>query len=152
MADLALRWNGHAGDLVLEADDLVRDDGLETAVILSLFVDRRADAGDILPDGGTDRRGWWGDAAPPVAGDRIGSRLWLLSREKERGTALRRAEEYAREALQWLVDDRVAERVEVDAQVPRTGVLGLAITIHRPRKDPVQYRFDLTWSAQQARR
>jgi phage gp46-like protein len=152
MADLALQWNGQAGDLALEADDLVRDDGLETAVILSLFLDRRADPGDVLPDAGTDRRGWWGDAVPPVAGDQIGSRLWLLSREKETAAALRRAEEFACEALQWLVEDRVAERVEVAAQVPRTGLLGLAITIHRPRKDPVQYRFDRTWSAQQARR
>lgn len=152
MSDLALRWDGHAADLAVEADDLVRDDGLETAVILSLYTDRRADDGDVLPDGGTDRRGWWGDAVPPVEGDRIGSRLWLLSREKEADQALRRAEEYAREALQWLVDDRVAERVEVAAEIPESGRLALNVVIHRPKAEPVRYRFDHIWAAQRARR
>lgn len=153
MADLALRWGTSGADLALEANDLARDDGLETAILISLYTDRRTDDVESVPSGDGDRRGWWGDAVPVVAGDRIGSRLWLLSREKEVPTALRRAEEYAREALAWLLEDRVAERVEVTASVPGPHVLGLTIAVHRPGADRAdEFRFHSTWAAQEARR
>lgn len=147
MADLALRWDGAAAaaDLAVLANDLVLDAGLQTAVLLSLFLDRRAEDGDELPAGETDRRGWWADATPVVAGDRIGSRLWLLAREKETKATLERAQKYAREALKWLIEDRVAERLEVTAEFPRTGMLGLTVEVFRPRADPVTFRFDHTW-------
>ena len=148
MGDLALRWDADLGcaDVAVEANDLAKEDGLDTAVMLSLFTDRRAEASD-LPEGETDRRGWWGDAVPIVDGDRIGSRLWLLAREKELATVLPRAEEYAREALKWLVDDLVAVRVEVTASIPRRGVLGLSVAIYRPQADPTSYRFGDAWVA-----
>jgi phage gp46-like protein len=152
VSDLALRWDvtALAADLAVEANDLARGDGLETAVLLSLFCDRRADEGDVIPDGQTERRGWWADALPVIDGDRIGSRLWLLARETERATVISRVEQYAAEALRWLIDDRVAERVEVAAEFPRRGMRALAVTIHRPRVDPVTYRFAETWRAQGA--
>lgn len=151
MSDLALRWDpaAVAADLAVEANDLARDDGLETAVLLSLFTDRQAEVGDVLPAGENDRRGWWGDALPVVEGDKTGSRLWLLARAKSTPDARARAEEYAREALQWLIDDKVAERVEVAAEIPRVGMLGFLVTIHRPQKDPARYRFSHAWAAQE---
>jgi phage gp46-like protein len=151
MSDLRLTWNVHAADLSIAANDLAIDEGLETAVILSLFTDRRAAEGDVLPDDQTDRRGWWGDDGSDVPGDLIGSRLWLLAREKEQAIVLRRAREYAREALQWLIDDRVAAAVDVTAAIPRPGVLGLLIVITRPLRPPVEYRFHAVWAGQAAR-
>ena len=61
------------------------------------------------------RQGWWGDTYATVAGDRIGSRLWLLQREKILPLTLQRAEAYAKEALQWMIDDRLVERITVNA-------------------------------------
>lgn len=150
MSDLALVWDSDAlaADLVAEANDLVRDAGLETAILLSLYTDRRAEDGDVLPLGETDRRGWWGDAVPVVEGDRMGSRLWLLAREKQTDTVRRRAEEYVREALQWLVDDRVASRIEVAVSFPRSGAIGITVDIYRPGADSAAaYRFDHVWPA-----
>ncbi len=151
MSDLALRWDADsfAADLAVEANDLARDEGLETAVLLSLFTDRQVDAGE-LPDGETDRRGCWADAVPVIEGDKSGSRLWLLARSKETPDALSRAEEYAREALAWLVEDKVAEKVEVTAEIPRAGMLGLVIEIHRPGKDPARYHYADIWAAMEA--
>jgi len=124
---------------------LSEDDGLETAVILSLFSDRRAEADDELPFGETDRRGWWGDAWPDTDGDRIGSRLWLLHREKQTQDVVLRAREYAQEALAWLVEDGVAARVEVDAEIVRRGVLGLTVRIFRPESTVARFRFEAFW-------
>lgn len=132
-------------DWTIVAPGLGEDEGLETAVIISLFTDRRANPDDELPSG-DDRRGWWGDGLAEVEGDRIGSRLWLLSREKQLQSVVARAREYASEALQWLIDDGVAEAVNVEAEIVRMGVLGLGIEIVQPGKRPVKYRFEKFWS------
>jgi len=152
MSDIRLTWNVHAADVSVTANDLATDDGLETAVILSLFTDRRATSADVLPEGQSDRRGWWGDDMPLVADDRIGSRLWLLGREKQLATVLVRAREYALEALQWLLDDGIAERVEVTAAFgPREGWVTLHVVITKPTAMPVEYRFHAVWTGQAAR-
>lgn len=154
MSDIGLTWFLEDGgaDFTVAANDLVVDDGLETTVFLSLFTDRRAEDGDVLPTGEVYRRGWWGDAFPVVPGDRFGSRLWLLARAKQVPETLVRAEEYAKEALAHLVEDRVAERVEVTAVFERQGVMRLTVPIYRPRVDVVTYRYDYVWAAQAARR
>lgn len=133
-------------DYALDALGLTEDDGLETAVVLSLFTDRRAQQDDPLPDG-ADRRGWWADGTGADARDRIGSRLWLLWREKQLPAVLVRARQYAEEALAWLVTDGVARRVEVQASNPRRSLLRLDVGIYRPDAPPVRYRFDTFWSA-----
>ena len=118
-----------AGDWSLSGIDLASDDTIETAVILSLFTDARADPADALPAGETDRRGWWGDAVPEVEGDCWGSRLWLLAREKQTQETLARAREYAREALSWLLEDGHATRIDVHASWVRQGLLGLSVEV-----------------------
>ncbi len=150
MSDIKLTWDVLAGaaDVGIEANDLETDGGLETAVMLSTFTDRQAEPGDELPEGETDRRGWWADAHPVVDGDKFGSRLWLLDRAKQTQANVDRAREYELEALQWLLDDLVASKIEVVASIPRPMVWGLAITIHRPNKSPVHYRFNRTWESQ----
>jgi phage gp46-like protein len=65
---------------------------LDTAVILSLFTDRRALDSDDIPKN-SDRRGFWGDAYPLVENDQWGSRLWTLHRAKATNETLRVARE-----------------------------------------------------------
>ena len=129
MSDLALVYKDGIFDLDLGDGGSVIDEGLRTAVIISLFSDRRANASDVLPDGTDDRRGWWGDVYPQVDGDLTGSRLWLLGRAKQIDANLRLAETYAREALQWLLDDGEVTRIDVAASYPRAGVLLLTIRL-----------------------
>ncbi len=135
-------------DCGMEAGDLVAEGSLRTAVILSLFLDRRANDDDILPNGSDDRRGWWADTVAPMtdygigggsaSGDHIGSRLWLLSREKQLAGVLERARHYAEEALTWLVEDGVATAVQVTATNPRQGWLVLEVTV--TLSDTSEYR------------
>ncbi|WP_445157414.1 phage GP46 family protein [Halomonas sp. E14] len=142
--DFAMRYDAEAKrfDLAVEGGDLAADEGLTTAVILSLFTDRRALPADRLPDGTGDRRGWWADAYL----DRpMGSRLWLLHREKEQEAVLRRAHEYAEEALAWLVEDGVAEAVEVEAWHMRRDTLGLRVVIRRGDAGVLERQFDYVW-------
>lgn len=145
MTDLALRLidNGPtrppAIDLALGGYDLATEDGLRTAVIVSLFTDRRAEADDEIPDGGDDRRGWWADS--------IGSRLWLLARAKETPDTLARARAYAIEALQWLIDDGVATAVDVTAEWVRHGVLALRVAVTLADRDRFEDVFNYSLEA-----
>lgn len=127
MTDVALQYDPttRTFDIAVGSNgDLVEDNGLDTAVMLSLYIDRRAEPDDEIPDGTNDRRGWWGG--------RIGSRLWLLARAKEITDTLRDAKHYAEEALQWMIDAGAARAVAVTAEHIRTGVLGLLVVIEKP--------------------
>lgn len=154
MPDIQLFWKEWGADAVVEGGDLGRETTLETAVILSLFLDARARDDDLLPDAvNGDRRGWWADSVVPAAGrDRTGSRLWLLGREKTLPEVLRRAQDYATEALQWLIDDGVATAVQVQAFVPgkesttgRNDTLALDIQITRTHGETNTYHFTMPY-------
>lgn len=159
MAILALRWDAAAlsGDIAAAAADWP---DLASAVVTSLFTDRRAEPDDVLPTesglvrtplpGHAARRGWWGDSEGQFDGadrGRIGSRLWLLGREKRRPDVLRRARLYAEEALAWLIDDGIAEAVEATAEFQGDDRLALLVVIRRglgPGGD-FTARYDWAW-------
>lgn len=152
MSDLRTAFRDFAGDLVVSGPRLGEDDGLETAVVISLFTDRRALPGDPLPQnaqvaGTPDRRGWWGDGFAAVPGDRIGSRRWLLHREKLTPSTVARLIEYDREALQWLIDDGIARAVNVSAEIQGINRIAELIEIVRSDRPVAQYRFNSFWKA-----
>jgi Mu-like prophage protein gp46 len=149
--DIAIVWNNNHGSLALTADgDLLTDAGLETAILISLFTDRRAGEHDELPATETDRRGWWGNDLEDTA-EEIGSKLWLLRREKQLPEVIVRAEEYARAALAWLVKDKVAGRVVVRGSFPTRGWLLLDIDVYRPDGTLFSRKYDYNWQAQKMR-
>lgn len=154
MSDIALKFTDYGGgDLLLVGQDLARDDGLESAVLVSLFTDRRASLDQLRPgDDRNDLRGWWGDYRPAVEGDQTGSLLWLLAREKQTRETLARARQYAQQAMQWMIDDRVARQVDVSTEYVRQGVIGIGIEIYRPDGSRQSYRYDYEWAAQAAKR
>ncbi len=145
MTDLLLVWNDDAymADLALVDGDLATDAGLRSAIVLSLFTDRRARDDDALPQEGADRRGWWADALGDE-NDQIGSRLWLLGREKMTPETVAKAQEYAEEALTWLIRDGVIRSLSVEVEIIGPSALGLAITVGRG-DGPDRQRFDYVW-------
>ena len=127
------------GDLCQEdGGNLQLDDGLISAVEVSLFTDQRAPDGEELPDPKGSRRGWWGDMFagvdnPERLGDEWGSLLWLrLSRGKSRQQTYNLIRSDILAALQWLIDDGVA--ASVAASVFRAGAdrIGFTVEIKRP--------------------
>lgn len=118
------------------------DQVLVRAVIISLFSWRLADADDPHD---SERFGWWGDAHPPVDGDLLGSRLWLLSRVALTDDTVARARGYCQEALQWLIDDGVATSVEITAQRAGVDRLSLRCVISRVDGAVIDLRFEDVW-------
>jgi phage gp46-like protein len=135
-------------DWLLEPPGLDVSDDLTTAVVLSLFTDARAGDSDFIPDGTTDRRGWWADSRSPEGV--LGSRLWLYTRAKASEETRRGVEEAAASALQWLLDDGVAARVDVGASWRETGstprsTLALRVIITRDDGSALDLRFANFW-------
>lgn len=144
--DIRFNLSDGEGGLALVQNDLVRDSGLETAVLISMFSDRRADLEDALPDNTKDLRGWWADA---TQSDKIGSRLWLLSRSKIENDTNIDAEIYIKECLQWMIDDGVADSIEVT--VTRTGTyeLSFVLIIERPKgTQDITFKYFFNWESQ----
>jgi phage gp46-like protein len=157
--DFRTAWNPAtapwAADWLMDSPGLATDRDLETAVILSLFTDASARADDVIPDMTDDRRGWWANSGP--VGDQpappegaMGSRLWLLAREKATDQTRQRACQYAGEALAWLTADGVAARVDVraawlDAPGTPPGALGMQIRILRQDGTTYDMRYAWAW-------
>ena len=126
-ATRAFPWTAYVtatGAPVAQADQLAvysveLEDTLNTAIIISLFTDRRAGPDDALPLGQQDRRGWVGDefmADDSGAIGAWGSGLWTCLIGKVTSDVLERARFAAQEALAWLIADGIASRVEVTAE------------------------------------
>jgi phage gp46-like protein len=142
--DLKFLFNGLLPgyiELVEEgSSDLRMDEGLETAILLSLFSDARALEGDDLPFG-SDKRGFWGDV---ILGYSFGSKLWTLERGKITNKTLGVIETYMGSALQWMLEDGVVSDVGVSAT--RSGDLVLMeVIIYRDGEEPLSTKYSLNW-------
>jgi phage gp46-like protein len=145
MSDTTTVWNSAAGfgDWTLAGPVLQTGSDLQTAVLISLYTDRVAQLDDEIPDGSGDPRGWWGDAGQAVP---IGSRIWLLERAKQVPVTLLRARDYAAEALQWLIDDKVVASFDIAAEWSRPGTLGMRVVAHKPNGESEAIDFSWTWN------
>ena len=90
-------------------------DNLSRSVVISLFTWQRASQSDEVDN--DQRMGWWGDTFAENKGDKIGSKLWLLLRQKVTDETLLRAQEMADDALQWLVEDGICTDVSVSVEL-----------------------------------
>lgn len=125
---------------------LERDEGLLTAVAVSLFTDARATPEDLEAAGipNSDPRGHWGDTfrPRPIAG----SKLWLLDRALRNDETLLRAETYASDALQWMIADGIASEVGTSASWwGQSFYLRLEVAIERPSNP--EPRWVTAWNA-----
>lgn len=148
-----LGWDGFIADLIinplthpLAPGDLRAEQGLATQVLICLMTDRRVEPSELRD--GDENRGWIGDSFDVMNGETpIGSRLWLLRRAALYPGIETKAEDYAREALQPLIDQGAVAKVDV-AATPNFAAnrLDLAVSLYG-RKGAQVYnsKFELLW-------
>jgi phage gp46-like protein len=118
--------------------DLELDETFETPVNISLFSDARATPEELPVSYQGDAGGSWMDSltakAPPA------SLLWLLQRAKIIDPeTLRSGEDYARNALKWMLDDKIAKDIQVT--VTRSGMKGMAWNIVIVMPNDIVYKY-----------
>ena len=142
MSDIRTTWRVDRGDWALSGSVLASGGDLFTAVAISLFTDREATTDDVIPDGSGDPRGWWADGLEV----KIGSRIWLLARSKRTQQVLLRAQDYAREALQWMIDDGVVAQFGVITEWTARNTLGVQIIAYRSNGQTEAMNFAWAWA------
>lgn len=138
MSDAALVWFPFGADININNGDLSPDNGLATAVMISLFTDARAPDLTLLPPGETELRGWWGD----IDTFKTGSLLWLFSREKTLPGVAVDVKDACLQALEWIKDEEIAEKVEVFAEIVKPIGLNVIIKIYRGNAKRYSYLWD----------
>ena len=126
---------------------------LETAIVIQLFTDKRMPVDHPLRKyvDGDDLRGWWGDGVDvrtDLGESEMGSLLWVLGRAPLTEETRRWAETLAKDALQALIRQRIAARIDVTAIAePAIGRLDLLIRVYRSDGSlAVDRRFDDIWN------
>ncbi len=150
MSDLYVSFSCDQGlqtDLALVGGDLRLGNELTTAICMCLFTDARARPDDELP-AGSDPRGWWADA---LDGVRYGSRLWLLENARALPETLSRARTYALESLQVLIDEGVAQAVDVLTAYldDCKGVMVIAVSVTKPTGEKLNWRWRYAWDSRE---
>ncbi len=127
MADIAIVWNPQLGygDLAMAGADLLANDDLVTAALISAFTEQ----------------GWWGDDP----GDPIGSKISTLISGPADG-APNRAKAYLLSCWAWMTRDGVCADVQADAQWISAGVLGCRGVFTRPDGTKASVQFDWAWA------
>lgn len=148
MIKLSYSNTAQRADLVrTDGLNLETDEGLESAVTISLFSDARAAEDDDVPAEG-DKRGWWGSSYLTPEGRELGSKVWQLLRAKASKANVNRATLIIQDALQWMIDTKVASVITATLEpiAGRADILSLRITIQRPGK--LAPRWDHFWEVQ----
>lgn len=137
-ADAVLIETANGYDFQIDENgDIETADFFDTAILMSLFCERRATASE-MPESHR-RRGWIGNEQ----GDfEIGSKLWLFEQEKETRTILSGLEKAAFNGLKWLIDDGYAISIQVKAEIGNS--IDLTVIIETPGSK-VEKRFYDLW-------
>ena len=132
-------------DIQLNGYQLLRDQGFETEINISLFTDARANDGDKLPHPLSTKRGYYGDLLVDVP---HGSRLWLLERSKLTNETLTLAKQYTEEALAYMIDDGQAKSITAITAKVDSNQMGTIVQITKPDGTNVLFKWFTNWEAQ----
>lgn len=134
-------------DIEISNGDFQKVQNFDTTIQMSLLAERRADPSEIATP--ELRRGWFGNEVLDIPNFEIGSKLWLLKQARRTRTTLNLAINYAKEALNWLVEDNLIENFEVDGSFQ--GTTGIILTIQlQITPDQIETRFLELWQNTQA--
>ncbi|WP_434779279.1 phage GP46 family protein [Neisseria sp. Ec49-e6-T10] len=131
--------------LSVQNNDLVPVQGMESAILVSLFTDQRIDESDLrIP---IDRGGWFGNVLTPNR--ELGSKLWGLENAKITSGLIGNIKEYAQRSFDWMTEDGLARKVEVGVNLKSQDVFVSAkIT---GRSDPIGNDYSYLWRRTQRR-
>lgn len=124
-------------DLVVNENDFQKVDGLQTAILVSLFTDKRAPASSVLDP--ARRRGWVGNILTAQSGRELGSLLWLYEQSRLTIDIRNAVIAETRAALNWLIEDGIALSVKVNLLDEAETGISLLIDIVSPNGDVRNY-------------
>jgi phage gp46-like protein len=99
---------------IIENGDFEMDDGFVTPIVMSTYLERRANEVEVPEP--RKRRGWIGNEDGDFPGFEMGSKLWLyIEQGRLTDDTINNIEAAARDGYQWFIEDNLATSVRVDA-------------------------------------
>jgi phage gp46-like protein len=119
--DIALRLvDKKYYDISFTKGDFTLTNGLDTALLMSVFGEKRADVSEVpTPE---LQRGWWGNLFNDVLNYEYGSKLWLLDQARATQEKINDGVAYLQEGLNWLKEDNYVDQIFVDGDSLKNGV------------------------------
>lgn len=107
--------NDNLYDISFEDGDFKLTDGLDTAIVLSLFTDGRADSSEVSEP--ILRRGWIGNEQNENEDDYFGSKLWLLEQARINNDTSNRVTSFSQDALSWMINSDYAKKLDINSEI-----------------------------------
>lgn len=127
-------------DLSLGDSDVEIEEGLDTAVQMSLFSNGRVD----------NQEGYWGDFLADIVDDKLGSTLWSVIKKKNIQATRLEAVASMEAALGWLIDDSIARNVQVEISNTMVNQVEFTVKIENFR-DERPTAFSFLWDVHSTR-
>jgi len=126
MSDVLVIQTDDGGDIICEAGQIEMDDGVQTAVFISLFGANEDDTGDD----DTKSLEWWANKVATNANEKLRSRTQSLLRGMALTSAsLQLIEDAAAQDLQWMLDTKLADAVVPSASITAVNTVKIDVKI-----------------------
>lgn len=101
-------------DAVIEDGDLKLTAGMDSAIFVSLFTDRRANPDEVADP--MKRRGWSGTELTPSKQGGKGSGIWLYEQRRLSNSVSEGVRMEAFQALQWLITEGLSKSLDITTE------------------------------------
>jgi phage gp46-like protein len=142
--DLLLEDTPDGGDIQIKEGLFVPDRAFGTAVYLSLFGGNTGDGGKVR-----NSKTWWGNTlAGTAANERLVSRFQALIAGSPMTTKnIQEAENAALLDLNWIIEEGVADKINVSGGATAHNKFALRVEIKANRKSIYENTFSVFWKA-----
>ena len=140
--DLLLYDTPDGGDIQIENDLFISDRSFDTAVYLSLFGGNKDDNGKVK-----NNKTWWGNTLAGInENEKIVSRFQAIIAGLPMTTkTIGEAESAAALDLQWVIDEGVAEKINVSGRAVGHNKFSIRVEIQAGGKSIYDNAFSLFW-------
>ena len=141
--DIKIYFGFGKSELKMDDYDLSRTGGFENAILISLFTDKRITENEKSPN--NKKGGWFGDNINTIP---LGSKLWTLERSKNINDIRLKSQEYVKDSLQWLINNKSVKDIIVNSFIVNNNTLKLEIKIFKNDNNNEFFKYYYNWKEQ----
>lgn len=142
--DVFLKLTEDGGELKIENELVMSDKGFNTSVLISLFGGNVEDSGKV-----ENRTSWWGNYTPEAdSSNKIQSRFQAVTNGNPLTVAsAKEAVNAAKLDLAWIIDNGIADDIDITARITGVKRLELDITLIKDGTDIFSNTYSVNWEA-----
>ncbi len=142
MQDIELLKNDEGiYDMSITNGDFTGIDGLDTAILMSFLIDKRAESSEVGEP--SARRGWIGNEQNEDTEYEVGSKLWLLEQARVTQSTVNKSIDFSDDCVSWFIEDQLLKAIQVTGNVVGQQNITDNVTFVRFDNSSFSKQFDL---------